>query len=1302
MRKFSWFVAAFLIGRGVVAAQGTGEVTTVDLVGGKATVTLDFSARDYELILLPLVTTEEDTARTFSYTVSGSAVTSKPAIRSMNLQTDSVGAGRIKDLLRERERILAERLSARGGWHPAAKKIVEPAQIGSARSFSYSGFLSTSEDQTVQATLVATSSRAVAYLDNAASDTVKINTTDIQEMLDRFSTVSYPVVTGTFGEGSDVDGDGKVLFLFTQLVDREEVIAGYYSASSLFTVAEGGDGNVADMMYIGLESGRDFYDPMLAHEFQHLVNYNQHVLIKGGTREESWLNEALAHYSEDLVDGHVTGQMARIYGPFLEGPENYSLTGSAGTSSGNRGTSYLFLRGLVREFGDGIVTQLVQTPLAGTENVEQATGKPFEELLVSHASRLFLSGTGLNTESKYNFSFSFFTEPTTGQRSIPMPFEIGFSANGTPVTGRVKPLAPAYLRMMGEGSSVSVDIATESTGNFKVILIPIPQDFRPQRSLKGNYFPGITFDAPIAGQYTSGEAIRISGSLTNQNGDRILYRFQSTGAAPDTIRFFSDAVNGQFGRSIVLHPTQAGEYELEIFAGEREESLDFVGRFVPVHITAGPKDVLLPVDFFSGITLDSPLAVDFTAGEAFRVSGSSSDQTITELLLNWTPAGNLDGVLRFAVDVIESRFDRTLVFHPSQAGNYEFELFAGAKGESKPIVDGFAPITVSDTGGSFTLPATFFPGITFNSGIPEKLPSGEGVKFTGTVSNPNSTRILLRFDPLSHVGDSIRVSIDPENGAFDHTEFFSAAHEGEYKLTVFAGNKGESLPFVDSFLPFSIVEGSGELSLPTDYFPGLTLDDTFPGNVKSGQAIALAGNAADASVTQLLFRFDPVAGSGEPIRFFSTVTGGRFQRSIIFTAEQAGEYTLNVFGGPQGGSLAFFRDFSPFTVTAVPDPVKLPVDYFESVLLDAPLPAEYFPDQSVQVSGTMSDLTITQILVRFDPLIEGTDQVRFVTNVTDGKFDQTIIFTPEQTGDYTLNLFGGQTGEGLPFLDSFTPIRVSSGPRMVVRQKALAFGNVSIGKSGTASMVIVNQGNESLSVTQVTSDNARFGITLDPFSLAGGDSLVATVVFTPESVGKATGNLTLTSNDPAASTLQIGLTGSGSESTQVLEPALTLRTSLLDFGTIKTGETTTKTFGIVNTGTDTLRVDNVSGASAPFQTVLVTVIPVFVIAPGDSAAVLVSFVPAAAGNFTGVLTLSGNVPDVMLALAGSAISATSDTGKVGDFNGDGNVAFSDFIQFAGAYGTKPGSARYDAKFDLDGNGDIGFQDFIIFARNYGK
>ncbi len=55
-----------------------------------------------------------------------------------------------------------------------------------------------------------------------------------------------------------------------------------------------------------------------------------------------------------------------------------------------------------------------------------------------------------------------------------------------------------------------------------------------------------------------------------------------------------------------------------------------------------------------------------------------------------------------------------------------------------------------------------------------------------------------------------------------------------------------------------------------------------------------------------------------------------------------------------------------------------------------------------------------------------------------------------------------------------------------------------------------------------------------------------------------------------------------------------------------------------------------------------------------------------------------------------------------DFDGDGQVAFEDFLAFVHAFGTHSGQENFDPKFDLDGNGEVGFSDFLIFVNSYGK
>ena len=122
----------------------------------------------------------------------------------------------------------------------------------------------------------------------------------------------------------------------------------------------------------------------------------------------------------------------------------------------------------------------------------------------------------------------------------------------------------------------------------------------------------------------------------------------------------------------------------------------------------------------------------------------------------------------------------------------------------------------------------------------------------------------------------------------------------------------------------------------------------------------------------------------------------------------------------------------------------------------------------------------------------------------------------------------------------------------------------------------------------------------------------------------------------------------------------------------------------------------------------------------------------AAGSFYGVIKLwdvvkkesvatleghAGSVESLSFSQDGTMLSSGSEDGTVllwdiaryisppfstTDFDGDGTVGFSDFLQFAAQFGLSQGDTGYDARFDLDGDDAVGFSDFLIFAGSFGQ
>jgi hypothetical protein len=235
-------------------------------------------------------------------------------------------------------------------------------------------------------------------------------------------------VTSAFGDGSDIDGNGRVIVLLTPTVNS--MVSAARCASSGFvrgffynndlggTTATSNRGEVI-YGFVPDETGRwscphtktevlSNLAPTFMHELQHMISFGEHAIERGGTTEEAWLNEGLSHMAEEIgslvyetrfpapsgraqpsqlfpdsAAPFITPNVLYSY-RYLFSSAIYSLTNCApGTfcSLAERGGVWLYLRWLADQQGDALFRKLVETRLTGRANIEAAMGRPTASLL---------------------------------------------------------------------------------------------------------------------------------------------------------------------------------------------------------------------------------------------------------------------------------------------------------------------------------------------------------------------------------------------------------------------------------------------------------------------------------------------------------------------------------------------------------------------------------------------------------------------------------------------------------------------------------------------------------------------------------------------------------------------------------------------------------------------------------------------------------------------------------------------------------------------------------------------------------
>lgn len=410
--------------------------------------------------------------------------------------------------LRNRERSLAADPGALALSRARIRANVVPVPpvAGSQRTFKVCATVKCTSFVDVAATARYIGPKGAIYLDDSVPPD-GYTQAEIDSVGFLFDNFLYPLDTVSFGRESDLDNNGVVAVLLTDQVNAlspdcntsGSVILGFFYGNDLLP---GNTGSNGGEVFYGLVPDPDntrcgishsfasaYLAPTFIHEFQHMISFNQHVLLRGGLSEDTWLNEGLSHYAEELGGRNIpdqycqnhdclsqfaVGDIQNAYG-YLQDPEAYFLVEptSSNGSLEERGANWLFVRWLVDQFGTDVTSaaftrSLVATSRLGADNVAAVTGVPFNTLvpqwqLANYLDDLpgFTAEDGRLRYSSWNFRSTFNELHTQSPASFPTAYPLvpdSMLSSGYARKGTLRAGSGPHLRVIQAGQASAVEV----------------------------------------------------------------------------------------------------------------------------------------------------------------------------------------------------------------------------------------------------------------------------------------------------------------------------------------------------------------------------------------------------------------------------------------------------------------------------------------------------------------------------------------------------------------------------------------------------------------------------------------------------------------------------------------------------------------------------------------------------------------------------------------------------------------------------------------------------------------------------
>jgi hypothetical protein len=507
--------------------------------------------------------------------------------------------------------------------------------------------------------------------------TITVSDSVLDQLFTEFDSKIYPNSTSVFGNEPKpgVDADTLVTILLYDIRDDRfydssvtTFIAGFFDPNNQRRKVDFSDSNEREMVYVdseAIETNTLGTLAVLAHEFQHLIHFNQDA------NETSWVNEGLSEYAIVL-----NGYPRRPPTSFFDNPDN-GLTDWRNEIA-DYDQSFLLMVYLAEHYGgDELIGAITRNTLNGIDGIEAplATMNPgatFNDVFADWAIANYLDDTSIG-EGRYGYDSLRLPKIRLAQRFFGLPVQNTFES--------LKAYAADYIEFQGGEDLVLNFNGNGNTPQFRALLVKRGLGVEPvveEINLDSNN-DGSTAVTDYGTTYNKATLIPVLMPPLGVTGAGYSFSADGTGAPTvfeDTLEYHdndSRTIIAQLGIPSMLIGGEHWDQYAVRFSPQSEATL--IGAeiaFWKRSGTGGKVRVYVHADTatFPGAKLDSVDMTDFT-GTPGTITWNYADFSTKnvkfaegqEFHISWTLVDNAPGDTVWAIlDTAKTATDRSSVY----------------------------------------------------------------------------------------------------------------------------------------------------------------------------------------------------------------------------------------------------------------------------------------------------------------------------------------------------------------------------------------------------------------------------------------------------------------------------------------------------------------------------------------------------------------------------------------------------------------------------------------------------------------